>query len=48
MRYGLLPFVRLRPRPDDGYGAACAQAMDGRWQAAVQIFQQMYRVALRG
>jgi hypothetical protein len=47
MRYGLPPFVRLRPRPDDGYAAACAQAMDGNWQATVPVFRQMYRTAIR-
>jgi Fic family protein len=47
MRYGLPPFVRLRPRPDDGYAAACAAAMIGRWQATAQFFKQMYREAIR-
>lgn len=47
MRYGLPPFVRLRPRPDDGYGAACAQAMEGHWQATVPVFRGMYRESLR-
>ena len=47
MRYGLPPFVRLRPRPDSGYGAACAAAMAGRWQATVSVFRQMYREAIR-
>jgi hypothetical protein len=46
MRYGLPPFVRLRPRPDDGYGAACAQAMQGEWQATVPAFRRMYHRAL--
>lgn len=47
MRYGLPPFVRLRPRPDSGYGAAAAEAMMGRWQATVPAFRQMYREAIR-
>lgn len=47
MRYGLIPFVRLRPRPDGGYGDACAQAMSGHWQPTVPVFRQMYREALR-
>lgn len=46
MRYGLPPFVGLRPRPDDGYGAACTQAMQGKWQATIPVFRQMYRRAL--
>ena len=47
MRYGLPPFVRLRPRPDDGYGTACAAAMAGRWQATVPVFRDFYRDAIR-
>jgi Fic family protein len=47
MRYGLPPFVRLRPRPDGEYAAACAAAMVGRWQATAQFFRQMYREAIR-
>ena len=47
MRYGLPPFVRLRPRPDGGYGAAAAAAMAGRWQSTVQVFRRMYRDAIR-
>ncbi len=47
MRYGLPPFVRLRPRPDKGYAAACAAAMVGRWQPMSQLFRQMYREAIR-
>ena len=29
MRYGLPPVVKLRPRPDGGYGNAAAKAMKG-------------------
>jgi Fic/DOC family protein len=29
MRYGLPPFIRLRPRPNTGYGEAGAKAMQG-------------------
>lgn len=47
MRYGLPPFVRLRPRPDNDYGPAAAEAMDGRWHAAAGVFAQMYCEALR-
>lgn len=47
MRYGLSPFVRLRPRPDDGYGEAAAAAMDGHWQATVPVFRRMLRDAVR-
>jgi len=41
VRYGLPPFVRLRPRPDDGYSAAGAQAMQGNWKATVEVFKQL-------
>ncbi len=47
MRYGLPPFVRLRPRPDGGYGVASAEAMVGQWQPTVPVFRQMYREAIR-
>jgi fido (protein-threonine AMPylation protein) len=47
MRYGLPPFVRLRPRPDNDYAAAAVEAMDGRWQAMARLFTQIYRDALR-
>jgi hypothetical protein len=47
MRYGVPPFVRLRPRPDGGYGDVSAQAMVGQWQPTVRVFRQMYREAIR-
>ena len=47
MRYGLPAFVRLRPRPDGGYGAAAAEAMTGSRQATVQAFRRMYAEAAR-
>ena len=47
MRYGLLPFVRLRPRPDGNYGGAAASAMNGRWQPTVNVFRQMLEDAIR-
>ena len=47
MRYGLPPFVRLRPRPDGGYAVASAEAMVGRWQPTAPLFRQMYREAIR-
>ncbi|MGI3212847.1 Fic family protein [Roseovarius tibetensis] len=42
MRYGLPPFVKLRPRPDGGYGAACSKAMEGNWAPTAQVFRRMY------
>jgi Fic family protein len=42
MRYGLPPFVRLRPRPEaDTYAGAGARAMDGEWQPTVEVFRKM-------
>jgi len=41
MRYGLDPVVRLRPRPDGGYGAASAQAMHRDWKATAVVFRKM-------
>ncbi len=32
MRYGLPPFVSIRPRPNGGYADAGARAMRGEWQ----------------
>jgi hypothetical protein len=47
MRYGLPPFVRLRPRPDADYGNAAARAMEGDWRATVGVFQRLYLDAVR-
>lgn len=41
MRYGVPPFVRLRPRPDDGYADAGAKAMEGEWQPTARSFRRM-------
>jgi len=41
MRYGLPPFVRLRPRPDPGYGAAGVKAMQGNWEPTVTVFRRL-------
>lgn len=41
MRYGIPPFVTLRPRPDDGYEAAGARAMRGRWEPTAAAFRRM-------
>jgi Fic family protein len=43
MRYGLPPFVRLRPRPDDGYGEAGVKAMRGEWEPTAVVFRRMFR-----
>jgi prophage maintenance system killer protein len=41
MRYGLPPFIRLRPRPDDGYADAGTRAMKGEWEATAIVFRRM-------
>jgi hypothetical protein len=41
MRYGLPPFVRLRPRPNSGYGQAGARAMQGDWKPTAVIFRRL-------
>ena len=41
LRYGLPPFVRLRPRPDDGYGDAGARAMRGNWKPTAAVFRRL-------
>lgn len=41
MRYGLPPFLPLRPRPGAGYAAAAAQAMQGDWRSAAALFREM-------
>jgi hypothetical protein len=41
MRYGLPPFLRIRPRPGDGYGRASAAAMRGDWRPTVTLFRRM-------
>ncbi len=46
MRYGLPPFLQLRPRPGDGYEAAAEQAMKNNWKASVNLFRKMLDKAL--
>ena len=41
MRYGLPPFIRLRPRPDAGYGDAGAKAMQGDWKSTAVAFRRL-------
>ncbi|CAN5261484.1 hypothetical protein BH24PSE2_BH24PSE2_19090 [soil metagenome] len=43
MRYGLPPFVRLRPRPGSNYGSAGAMAMRGDWKPTAIVFRAMLR-----
>ena len=41
MRYGLPPFIRLRPRPDGGYGEAGVRAMQGDWRSTAIVFRAL-------
>jgi Fic/DOC family len=41
MRYGLPPFLPLRPRPGADYAAAAAKAMQGDWKFAAILFRGM-------
>jgi hypothetical protein len=41
MRYGLPPFIRLRPRPNFGYGEAGAKAMQGDWKPTAVVFRHL-------
>ena len=47
MRYGLPPFIRLRPRPNSGYGGAGAKAMHGDWQSTARVFRRLLENLLR-
>ena len=40
-RYGLPGFVRLRPRPDEGYAQAGIKAMQGDWKPTAVLFRRM-------
>lgn len=41
MRYGLPPFIRLRPRPNHGYNNAGEAAMRGGWTATAEVFERL-------
>jgi Fic family protein len=47
MRYQLPPFLRLRPRPDNGYGAAGAAAMVGDWKSTIGVLRASLRDFIR-
>lgn len=48
MRYGLPPFVRLRPRPGGGYAVVGEAAMRGEWLSTTALFRDMLRESLSG
>ena len=41
IRYGLPPFIRLRPRPNSGYAEVSAKAMQGDWEPTTIVFRQL-------
>lgn len=41
LRYGLPPFVDLRPRPGGDYELASERAMRGDWETTVPVFDQL-------
>jgi hypothetical protein len=41
MRYGVPPVIRLRPRPNGGYGIAADAAMTGDWRPTAVAFRRM-------
>jgi hypothetical protein len=41
MRYGLPPFVQLRPRPDGTYGIVSQKAMLGDWEPTEMLFAEL-------
>ena len=46
MRYGLPPFIRLRPRPDVGYAEAGVKAMQGDWKRTAIVFRRLLDACL--
>lgn len=46
LRYGLPPFVTIRPRPGSPYGAAAISSMQGDHQLMAVVFNQMLRARL--
>ncbi|MCC5788798.1 MAG: Fic family protein [Opitutales bacterium] len=46
LRYGLPPFVRLRPRPNYGYSEAADASMRGDYRPLAQAFHHMLKAVL--
>ncbi len=46
LRYGLPPFLNIKPRPADPYRMAAAASMRGSHDVAVAVFGQLLRAAL--
>ena len=41
VRYGLPPFIRLRPRPNAGYADAGAKSMQGAWKPTAVVLRRL-------
>jgi len=41
VRYGLPPFIRLRPRPNSGYEDAGAKSMQGDWKPTAVVIRRL-------
>lgn len=41
MRYGIPPFVALRPRPRGAYESASKASMSGHWKPMIAVFEEM-------
>lgn len=41
VRYGLPPFIRLRPRPNSGYGDAGEKSMQSDWKPTAVVFRRL-------
>lgn len=48
LRYGLPPFVTVKPRPGNPYGAAALASMSGAHGVTLAVFDQMLRDCLSG
>jgi hypothetical protein len=46
LRFGLPPFVTIKPRPGDPYGMAAVASMQGDHSVAVAVFSQLLHDAL--
>ena len=47
MRYGLPPFLTLRPRPGADYEGASASAMLGEWRPTAAVFRSLFFQAVQ-
>ena len=46
IRYGMPPFIRLRPRPNSGDAEAGANAMQGNWKPTAIVFRRLLDTCL--